>query len=83
MGFFTETGIARQPLKGRDSKQMILTKFGFVKQKPQEAKDNKVAYQFAKKSAQNKNGVDQSILASYSSNPEDFLQRADKRRGRQ
>lgn len=83
MGFFTETGIGKQPLKERDSKQMILTKFGFVKQKPQETKDNKGAYQFAKMAAQNKRGVDQSILASYSSNPEEFLQRADKRRGRQ
>lgn len=82
MGFFTETGMARQPLKERDSKQMILTKFGFVKQKPQETKDIKAAYQFAKRAAQNEKGVDQNILAAYSSNPEEFLQRTDKRRGR-
>ena len=64
MGFFTETGIGKQPLKERDVRQMISTKFGCVKQKPQETKDNNAAYQFAKRAAQNKSGVDQSILAS-------------------
>ena len=60
MGYFIE-----QPLKEQGVKQMILTKFGFVKQKPQEEKDNKAAYQFAKRAAQNEKGVDQNILESY------------------
>lgn len=83
MAFFIERGVNGQPLKAKPDKQMILSEFGLMKQDRPERKEDAAAYKIAKKAAQNRNGVNQTILASYSSNPEEFLQRDNKRRGRQ
>lgn len=83
MAFFIERGVNGQPLKAKSDKQMILSGFGLVKQAAPERKESEAAYKIAKKAAQNRNSANQNILASYSNNPEEFLQRANRRRERQ